>query len=107
MTRKYKETPRTMGVFAIRNTASGRSFIGSSVDVTARLNRNRSELRMGAHKNSELQGDWNRLGPDAFSFDVLDTLKPSDEPGADPAEDLSVLEAMWRDKVASSASLYN
>jgi hypothetical protein len=105
LTRTYKETPRTMGVFAIRNTVSGRSFIGSSVDVTARLNRQRFQLDLGQHPNRELQRDWKLQGADAFAFDVLDTLKPSDQPGADPADDLAVLEAMWRDKL--SASLYD
>jgi hypothetical protein len=104
--RKYKETPRTMGVFVIRNTSSGKAFIGSSTDAPARLNRHRSTLKFGAHPSRELQQDWESLGADAFEFTVVDTLKPSDEPGNDPSEDLAVLEAMWREKLSAAGALY-
>lgn len=97
--RKYKETPRPMGVYAVRNTATGKSFIGSSIDAPSRLNRMRTQLQSGLHPNRVLQDDWKRLGADAFELVVLDTLEPSDQPGYDPAEDLRVLEAMWREKV--------
>lgn len=105
--RKYKETPRTMGVLVIRNTSTGKAFIGSSTDVLARLNRHRAALQFGKHPNRELQNDWNTLGADAFELTVLDTLKPSEEQASDPADDLAVLEAMWRDKLAAAGSLYN
>ena len=97
--RKYKETPRPMGVYVVRNIATGKSFIGSSVDVPSRLNRLRTQLQSGLHPNRELQDDWKRLGADAFALETLDTLEPSDQPGNDPDEDLRVLEAMWREKV--------
>jgi hypothetical protein len=97
--RKYKETPRPMGVYVVRNTATGKSFIGSSVDVPARLNRLRTQLQSGLHPNRELQDDWKRLGADGFALETLDTLEPSDQPGNDPGEDLRVLEAMWREKL--------
>jgi len=104
--RKYKETPRTMGVLIIRNTSTGKAFIGSSTDVPARLNRHRAALQFGKHPNRDLQHDWNTLGVEAFEFAVLDALKPSEEPGSDPTEDLAVLEAMWRDKLSMSGELY-
>ena len=106
-TRKYKETPRAMGVFAIRNTSTGKTFVGSSTDMPARMNRHRSSLQFGGHPNRELQADWNSLGADAFELTVLDTLKPSDEPGADPSEDLAVLEAMWRERLSEGGELYD
>ena len=105
--RQYKETPRTMGVLVIRNKTTGKSFIGSSTDAPARLNRHRASLQFGKHENRELQQDWNSLGADAFEFAVLDTLKPSEEKTSDPSDDLAVLEAMWREKLASAGELYN
>ena len=95
-----------MGVFAIRNTSSGKTFVGSSTDVPARMNRHRAALQFGSHPNRELQQDWQTLGPDAFEFTVLNTLKPSDDSTKDPAEDLAVLEAMWREKLSAGAELY-
>ena len=44
---------------------------------------------------------------DAFEFAVLDTLKPSEERAADPSDDLAVLEAMWREKLAAAGELYD
>lgn len=104
--RQYKETPRTMGVIAVRNKTTGKVLIGSSTDAPARLNRHRAALQFGKHPNRDLQSDWNTLGADAFEFAVLDTLKPSDEPASDPSEDLAVLEAMWREKLGAAGELY-
>ncbi len=100
--RAYKETPRPMGVYRVRNTVTGRWFIGTSVDMPGRLNRTRFELEAGAHKNRELQADWDASGPRVFAFEALDTLKPSDVPGHDPAEDLVMLEAMWAEKLTAA-----
>ena len=66
-----------MGIFQIQNTASGRSFIGSSKDLPAILNRHQWQLKLGAHPNADLQRDWNDSAPTKFAFTVLDTLAPS------------------------------
>lgn len=98
--RRYKDTPRASGVYAIRNKADGKVLVGSAVDVAGVLNGQRAQLRFGAHRNRELQLDWNRLGADAFEFEVLDTLTPPE--GAadyDPRDDLAVLEALWIERL--------
>ena len=98
--REYKKTPRPMGVYRVRNTVNGKSLVGSSVDLPAMLNRQRAQLKMGAHSNRTLQKDWSEFGPEAFEFEVLDTLKPPDQPDYDPTGDLRVLEEMWLDKLS-------
>jgi hypothetical protein len=99
--REYKESRRPMGVFRVLNTASGKAFVGASVDVPSMLNRVRTQLRLGGHPNRALQRDWNALGADAFTFEVLDTLTPpDDQPDYDPADDLRVLEALWLDRLS-------
>lgn len=98
--REYKETPRTMGVGAVRNTTNGKVLLVSSRDLPAMLNRQRAQLSLDAHPNRALQQDWNALGPAGFVFQVLDTLKPDDTPGYDPAEDLRTLEALWLEKLS-------
>jgi hypothetical protein len=101
LVRAYKETRRPMGVYRIRNVRDGRSVVGTSVDLPAILNRERVSLRFGMHRNTALQRDWNALGPDAFAFEVLDTLSPpDDQPGYDPGEDLKVLLALWLERLA-------
>lgn len=99
--RQYKETPRTAGIFRVRNTVSEKSLVGRSVDVAAMLNRQRAQLGFGAHPNRALQDDWIAFGPDAFAFEILDTLKPpADTPQWDPTEDLRELEKLWLEKLA-------
>ncbi len=96
--RAYKESPRPMGVYRIRNRVSGRSLIGTSVDLPAILNRHRFQLRMGNHRTRELQDDWNQLGAEAFTFEVLDELDPPKEESPDPAAELEVLDQLWRER---------
>jgi hypothetical protein len=98
--RQYKESRRPMGVFRVRNTADGRSLVGTSVNLPAMLNRQRAQLRLGAHPNRALQKDWNELGVEAFEFEILDTLTPPDEPDYDPSGDLRVLEDLWLEKLS-------
>ncbi len=98
--REYKETPRTMGVGRIRNTTTDATLIVAGRDLPSLLNRHRAQLRLGAHRNRRLQKDWNRIGPDGFAFEVLDTLAPGEEPGYDPTEDLRVLEELWMDRLS-------
>jgi hypothetical protein len=98
--RAYKETPRPMGVYCVRNLRSGRTLVARSRNVHASLNRERAALRFGAHGNAELQRDWTALGADAFAFEVLDTLTPpEDRDDYDPTEDLLVLESMWLERL--------
>ena len=58
---------------------------------------------MGGHPNPRLQSDWAAEGPDAFVFEVLDTLSPNDDPDYDPGDDLRMLEELWLEKLALSA----
>ena len=98
--RQYKDTPRPMGVYRIRNTKTGQALISTSVDVPSMLNRHRAQLGLGAHRNRQLQNDWNTLGPDSFDFETLDTLSPGDVPDYDPTDDLRALEELWMEKLA-------
>ena len=98
--RQYKASRRPMGVFRVRNTADGRSLVGTSVDLPAMLNRQRAQLRLGAHPNRALQNDWTERGAEAFEFEILDTLTPPDEPDYDPSGDLRVLEDLWLEKLS-------
>lgn len=98
--RQYKDTPRPMGTYRILNTANGKAFVGSSVDLPSMLNRERSMLRLGAHRNRGLSEDWKTFGSDAFTFEILETLEPLDTPGYDPREDLDELLAIWLERLS-------
>ena len=98
--REYKERPRPMGVFRVLNKVEQKSYVGSSVDAPAALNRERFQLKAGLHANARLQADWKRLGAEAFEFEVLDSLEQKDGPPADPAAELLVLERLWLEKLS-------
>ena len=98
--RGYKESRRPMGVFRVRNTVNGMSFVGTSTDLPGMLNRLRWQLGMGMHANRELQKDWNELGPDGFAFEVVDTLAAPERPDYDPSEDLRAFEELWLDRLS-------
>ena len=100
LTREYKETPRPVGVFRVWNRVNDKSFVGTALDLQAALNGQFARLRFGGHPNTDLQKDWNELGAEAFEFEILDTLAPSDRPDDDPREDLRVLEELWLDRLA-------
>lgn len=99
--RAYKDKPPAMGVFAVRNLPQGKVWVGTSLNLPGAINRLRFELTHGSHRNvPALQEDWNRLGAEAFAFEVLDVLEPPEEPGtADPSEELRVLEALWLERL--------
>lgn len=99
--KQYREMPRDMGVYRIRNTVNGKSLVDCSRDIKAALNRHQAELRMGTHLNKALQADWGALGADVFVFEYLELLKPLDQPGYDPEDDLRELRGMWVAKLFS------
>lgn len=102
LSRQYRETPRPMGLFAVRNVAEDVLFVGASADLPGMLNRQRFQLEMGSHPDKALQSDWDRLGADAFAFEVLDEIEPSAEAGGDPRDDLGTLKEMWLAKLAEA-----
>lgn len=93
--RQYKQTPREMGVYVIRNKINGKCFVASSRDIRARLNRHQMELASGRDRNLPLQRDWNEIGAGAFEFETLDVVDARDDPSYDPGDDLDTLEKLW------------
>jgi hypothetical protein len=98
LTRLYRETPRPMGIAVICNLDNGKRLFIAGRDLPSLINRNRTQLKLGAHGNRTLQADWNALGADHFELAIVDTLEPKDTPGYDPTDDIRALEAMWLEK---------
>ncbi|MDR3565955.1 MAG: GIY-YIG nuclease family protein [Negativicutes bacterium] len=84
----YKQTPPPMGVFQISNKINRKLFIGSSMNLPGKKNSQWFQLKMGGHPNKPLQADWNLYGSDAFSFDILETIKPEE-----------IVQTTWREVV--------
>lgn len=99
LVRDYKNTPRPIGIGVVRNTSNGKVFVLAGQDIRSLLNRHQAQLRLGVHRNEELQQDWKAVGEQQFVFEVVDTLTPKATPGYDPTEDLRVLEHLWLERL--------
>jgi len=100
--RQYRETQMPMGVYAIRNLANGRVYLAASLNLEAAMNRDRFGLKLRGHPSPELQAAWQQAGEAAFSFEVLDRVKPRDEPGFDYRPELESLLSLWREDLAQA-----
>lgn len=63
---------RISGIYRIRNSESGKCYIGSAVDIHQRWLEHKSMLKRGAHHSPHLQNSWNKHGESAFEFEVLE-----------------------------------
>ena len=77
------------GVYAIVNVENGKLYVGSSVHVEDRWKEHFRELQRGIHGNPYLQNAFNKCGPEAFSFHLLESV--------DDLESLYIREQYWMD----------
>ncbi|SMC51592.1 GIY-YIG nuclease family protein [Sporomusa malonica] len=91
----YKQTPRPMGVYQIKNQVNGKVFICGSMNLPAFFNSQRFQLNLKSHRNKELQADWDLYGADAFTFDILETVNTEKVAQDDWRKTVSTLEEKW------------
>lgn len=91
----YKATSFKAGVFQIRNTVTGKIFVGSSTNLDAIWNRIKVELKFGGHRNSQLQQDWNSIGEDHFAFEIISELELGEDTKKDLGKEVKKLEEMF------------
>lgn len=102
LAREARDAFPPMGVYAVRDLATGRVLVGSARDVHARMNRIRFELRLGKHADQELQAAW-RQDPGRIAFDVLEMVKERKDEGFDHAGELRLLEELYRGELCGGA----
>jgi len=95
--RQARDAFPPMGIYAIRDRASGHLLLGASRNVHAALNRARFELRMDKHSDHVLQAAWNGSGVEGLSFDVLELVKEREDADFDYAGELKALEQIHRE----------
>lgn len=93
----YKNMVPPKGVFAFRNTITGRVFLGSSLNLKNKDATLKMMLKVGNHFNCALQEDWNKYGEEAFVYEILETLELKDDPNYNYNEELEILEMLWID----------
>ncbi len=85
---------RPMGVYQIKNQVNDKRFLGASSNLDGTLARDRTWLGLGGHQNKALQQEWKTFGPEAFTFEVLEVITPTDEP-RNYSEELAILLEVW------------
>jgi hypothetical protein len=58
------------------------------------------ELRLGTHRDTLLQTEWNNMGPDRFRVDLLEMVKQRVDPAFDYAGELVLLQALYTAELA-------
>ncbi len=103
LSRQVRDAFPPMGIYVVRDQASGQIWLGSSRDVYAVLNRIQFQLRLGVHTDKVLQEKWSS-DPTRFSFEVLDLVKERSDPDFDYQEELRTLLQFYRDELGVSNS---
>lgn len=96
---EYKERTKPAGVFQVKNTASNKVLLGSSLNLEGMLNRHRFMLKMGGHRNQVLQQEWNEYGAEQFVFEVLEEVQVKDDPNFNLEDELTLLELIWLEEL--------
>lgn len=65
----------TSGIYCIRCVPTGKVYVGQASRLRVRWNHHRRRLILGKHRNKPLQNAWNKYGPDAFDFEVLEEVE--------------------------------
>lgn len=72
-------TNKVSGIYTITNRATGKLYIGESLDIYRRWHDEHiPQLRKNCHYNKELQNDFNKYGEENFSFDILEQYSGND-----------------------------
>lgn len=100
-------TNKVSGIYAITNKATGKLYIGESLDIYRRWHEEHiSQLRKNRHYNKALQKDFNKYGEENFSFEILERYS-GDDPISTKAKIL-ILESYFITQFKKSGiNLYN
>jgi hypothetical protein len=97
LAREARDAFPPLGIYALRDQATGHVRVAASRNVHAALNRARFELRMGKYADRALQAAWNAQGAQRVAFEVLELVKEREDPDFDYAGELEDLEQIHRE----------
>lgn len=97
----YKNREPNMGIYQIKNHVNDKFFIGCSPNLDGTFNKFQMTVKYGGNFNGNtlLNKEMKEYGPQNFSFEILDKLKPNEDPLYDYKDDLKTLEELWLEKL--------
>jgi len=106
--KEYKNQKHPAGLYAVKNKPGNKMFIGTSINLPAKVRGITFELEMGSHTYDKLVNDYKQLGKENFEIFILDQIEVKDETERELKAELETLEAMWVEKLKSEGvSFYN
>lgn len=70
----HSTIPATSGIYRITCVVTGKIYVGSAMNLRKRWKDHSFYLQRNEHHNPKLQAAWNKYGPDAFTFEVLELV---------------------------------
>ena len=67
------------GIYKIVNTANGKKYVGSAINIKNRWRVHRQSLRQSKHHSPYLQRAWNKYGEESFEFIIIEECQPIKE----------------------------
>ena len=61
----------TSGIYQIRNISNGKIYIGSAINIAARIRSHINDLNKNKHRNSRLQNSWRKHGQEFFELKTI------------------------------------
>ncbi len=93
----YKQRRLRGGVYKITNTRNGKYLLGHAANLQSVQNGFQFAQSAGSAVHPRLRKDWQEMGAQAFTLEVLEELEQKPEQSeADFKEDLKTLEQLWR-----------
>lgn len=106
--KEYKNQKHPAGLYAVKNKPGNKMFIGTSINLPAKIRGITFELEMGSHTYDNLVNDYKLLGKENFEIFILDQIEVKDETERELKAELETLEAMWVEKLKSEGvTFYN
>ncbi len=102
MIAEYKNRKPPRGAYVLRFTDDGPGFVDAVPDLDAARNGLLFALRINAHRNKELQAEWDAHGEAAFRYEVLEKLEDDLAPMA-WRDQLKDLKKKWVEKLSAIA----
>lgn len=67
------------GIYRIKNTITGKCYIGSAVDIKDRWDKHNNALNKNKHHSIKLQRSYNKHGVNNFIFEIIKECEPVKE----------------------------
>jgi group I intron endonuclease len=76
--RTYPNTDSCKTIYMIRNTETGKMYVGQTENIDLRKSKHASDLNQTKHSNADIQLEYILYGSDKFVFEIIEFLGKND-----------------------------